>query len=50
MKNLLNLILYLWTKSWVGIVITIILIIVVLNGLGLDCCEPSSPKFFTGQD
>ena len=49
MRNLFALIVYLWTKSWIGVVIAIILVFLLLNSLDLYF-EPSAPKFFTGQD
>ena len=49
MRNLFAIIVYLWTKHWIGVVIAIVLVFLLLNSLDLDF-EPSRPKFFTGQD
>ena len=49
MRDLFAIIVYLWTKHWIGVVIAIVLIFLLLNSLDLYF-EPSKPKFFGGQD
>ena len=49
MKEILKIIAYLYTNTWVGIFIVIALIFLLYNFLGI---EPSidKPPFFTGQE
>tara|TARA_Y100001958_G_C20745804_1_gene232352 strand:+ start:115 stop:264 length:150 start_codon:yes stop_codon:yes gene_type:complete len=49
MKEILKIIAYLYTNTWVGILIVIVLIFLLADFIGIDPTV-DKPPFFTGQE